>query len=460
MSLPGPYREIKREYFSDEDWDSNSEASLENTADMNPEQIQTLISQALAQQEVRLREEFDARLNSVNQRVNSLRLEAPQVEAYQRISIDPDVGCSISLDCVKSIPEFNGTQDEYVHWRQSAIDAYELFRPYIGSNAHYQAVNIIRNRIKGTARALLSSYNTVLNFDAIIARLDCTYADRTSLRILRQQLEMVRQGDSTLMQYYDEVERKLTLVTNKVVMTHDQKRAVMLNEEVRNDALHSFISGLKKTLRSVVFPAQPKDLPSALALAREAEASIERSNFAATYAKALEDKTHATEGNRNQRRSYEKQIKNNDAERGQERNPHYTKKQGKQQQQKSYANSSNKVDQGQQQQEPMDVDASTAKFRQQTQYSKDHAENSQVESARGQKRPNPSERVSGQRRQRVHTTVQHNHDNDDHSYNKTASREVAEVDDDSDSATGDDSINFLGNAPGYRSSNGSWQGKM
>ncbi|TDG38751.1 hypothetical protein AWZ03_014827 [Drosophila navojoa] len=271
---------------------------------------------------------------------------------------------------------------------------------------------------------------------------------------------MVRQGDSTLMQYYDEVECKLTLVTNKVVMTHDQERAVMLNEEVKNDALHSFISGLKKTLRSVVFPAQPKDLPSALALAREAEAGIERSNFAAPYAKALEDKTHATESNRNQRRSYEKQIKSNDAEHGQERRPHYSKKQGKQQQQKIYANSSNKVDQGQQQQEPMDVDASTTKFRQQTQYSKDHAENSQVESARGQKRPNSSERVSGQRRQRLHTTVQHNHDNDDHSYNKTASREVAEVDDDSDSATGDDSINFLGNAPGYRSSNGCWQGKM
>lgn len=328
MSFPGPYREIKREYISDEHWESKSEASLEDTADMDKEQIQTLISQALAQQEVRLREEFDARLNSVNQRVNSLRLEASQVEAYQRISIDPNVGCSISLVCVKSIPEFNGTQDEYVHWRQSAVDAYELFRPYIGSNAHYQAVNIIRNRIKGTARALLSSYNTVLNFDAIITRLDCTYADRTSLRILRQQLEMVRQGDSTLMQYYDEVERKLTLVTNKVVMTHDQERAVMLNEEVRNDALHSFISGLKKTFRSVVFPAEPKDLPSALALAREAEASIERSNFAATYAKALEDKTHATEGNRNQRLSYEKQIKSNNAERGQERNPHYTKKTG------------------------------------------------------------------------------------------------------------------------------------
>lgn len=215
MSFPGPYREIKSEYISDEDRDTNSETSLVNTTDMYPNQIQALINQALAQQESRLKSEFDARLSSVNQRVDSLRLEAAQVEAYQRISIDPNVGCNISLDCVKSIPEFNSsTQDEYVHLRQSAVDAYELFRPYVGSNTHYQAVNIIRNRINGTARALLSSYSTVLNFDEIIARLDCTYADRTSLRLLHQQLEMVRQGDSMLMQYYDEVERKLTLVTN------------------------------------------------------------------------------------------------------------------------------------------------------------------------------------------------------------------------------------------------------
>jgi len=65
-----------------------------------------------------------------------------------------------------------------VAWRQSATDAYELFKPYNGSNAHYQAVTIIRNKIRGPALALLVSYNTVLNFDAILARLDCSYAGK------------------------------------------------------------------------------------------------------------------------------------------------------------------------------------------------------------------------------------------------------------------------------------------
>lgn len=287
MSWSNTYREVKVEYDSEDSWCSepeNQECQVDST--MNADQIQSLVqaavAQALAQQQV----SFQAQLTAVQEQITSLRVDAPQVEVFQRISVDPTVRCDIPLDLIKSIPEFDGTQDDYVAWRQSATDAYERFKPYNGSTAHYQAVTIIRNKIRGSARALLVSHNTVLNFDAIIARLDCTYADRTSLRTLRQGLEMVRQGDLGLMEYYDTVERKLTLVTNKIIMSHDQEGADLLNREVRADALHAFISGLKKSLRVIVFPAQPRDLPSALALAKEAEASIERSLFSSSYDKS------------------------------------------------------------------------------------------------------------------------------------------------------------------------------
>lgn len=83
------------------------------------------------------------------------------------------------------------------------------------------------------------------------------------------------------MQCYDEVEQKLTLVTKKISMTHDREGVELLNREVRSDALHPFISRLNKTIKAIDLP---KDLPSTLALAREAEASIKRSIFASTYA--------------------------------------------------------------------------------------------------------------------------------------------------------------------------------
>lgn len=64
------------------------------------------------------------------------------------------------------------------------------------------------------------------------------------------------------------LKKKLTLVSNKIVMTHEPEQSTLLNEENRADALPAFIFGLKKTFKSIVFPAQPKNLPSALALAR------------------------------------------------------------------------------------------------------------------------------------------------------------------------------------------------
>lgn len=70
-----------------------------------------------------------------------------------------------------------------------------MFKSFIGSEAHYQAVTIIRNKVNGTARFLLVAHNTLLNFDTIVGKLDCTYSDKTSLRVLRQGFEMVRQGD-------------------------------------------------------------------------------------------------------------------------------------------------------------------------------------------------------------------------------------------------------------------------
>lgn len=51
--------------------------------------------------------------------------------------------------------------------------------------------------------------------------------------MLGPELEMVRQGDLSHMDYYDEAERKLTLITNTKVMTHETEHARLLNEEVR-----------------------------------------------------------------------------------------------------------------------------------------------------------------------------------------------------------------------------------
>lgn len=72
---------------------------------------------------------------------------------------------------MKSLPEFSANPEAYVSWRETAPNAYELFKRCDGSKRNYQAVIILRNKLKGAVGAGLSSSKTVLNTSAIIARL-------------------------------------------------------------------------------------------------------------------------------------------------------------------------------------------------------------------------------------------------------------------------------------------------
>ncbi|XP_043862784.1 uncharacterized protein LOC120457838 isoform X5 [Drosophila santomea] len=48
---------------------------------------------------------------------------------------------------IKSVPEFDGKQENYVSWRQAATAAYKIFEPYEGSSHNYQAVGILKNKL-------------------------------------------------------------------------------------------------------------------------------------------------------------------------------------------------------------------------------------------------------------------------------------------------------------------------
>lgn len=93
----------------------------------------------------------------------------------------------------------------------------------------------------------------------------------------------------SITQFYEEVEKKLSLLTNKTTMTYETDHARYMNDKHRSDALRVFISGLKRNLTDVLFAAQPADLPSALAMAQEIEANHERHAFATQYARSIEE---------------------------------------------------------------------------------------------------------------------------------------------------------------------------
>ncbi|KAH8340329.1 hypothetical protein KR074_008540, partial [Drosophila pseudoananassae] len=229
----------------------------------------------------------------------------------------------------------------------------------------------------------------------------------------------LRQGSLTLLQYYDEVEKKLTLLTNKATMSYEASAARILCEKFRDDALRVFISGLKRSLSDVLFSAKPKDMPTALALAQEVESNHERYTFATSFAKSQEDRDRR-QTSKPQDRQQEKSFPHANQQFGAGKNPHFSKQHRAQVHSVPQENTP----------EPMDIDPSISRMRQPTQ-----------KQAYQNGKPTPSGRSGPHKRQRVNHIAQ-SADRAEGAYAAAASSAAAKVDDDAISEYDSETINF------------------
>lgn len=399
---------------------------------MTPELFGAAIESAI-QNALRMQADaFQAKIDDLAGQISSAHITAPKVQVYEDVTISENITCNEPLDAVKCLPEFSGSQETYVSWRQAARAAYKIYETYKGSSRHYQAVLIIRSKVRGVADAALASFNTPLNFEAIINRLDFTYSDKRPIHVIEQELGTLRQGNLTLLQYYDEVEKKLTLLTNKVNMTYDATLAQGMCEKFRGDAMRVFISGLKRNLTDVLFAAKPSNLPTALALAQEIEANHDRYAFASSYARGQEEKAYKQE----QRFNGEQKNSQKQGGRSQPKSPHYKQQQG------NRAVEQDRNRPGRDSPEPMDIDSSS-KFRQPTAHQKPSG-SGRSNHAQAFKRP-ASERTSGQRRRQRVDHIDAETAQAQAAYAKVSAEAVAQLE--SEAESDDDNLNFLGQGP-------------
>lgn len=399
---------------------------------MNEAQLTQVVNAAVSAALGMQRREFEDKLKVMQDQIVNLS-QKPVVTKYEKIRIISGRTCEESLDVVKTLPEFSGQTECYVSWREAAHNAYEIFKDFDGSSRHYQAVTIIRNKIRGAADALLSSFSTVLNFDAIIARLDFTYSDKRPIYLVEQELSTLRQGSSSVLEFYDEVEKKLSSLANKTKMSHEANIADAINEKYRENALRVFISGLRKPLCDILFASKPSDLPSALALAQEVDANHERYIFAASFANRSTDVTKKSENSQRGNRDSNSQNTYNRENADGQKNPHFLRqyRSNRQANSNQYRQGENRVSQPQQ--EPMDVDPSSSRLRQITNSTGNR--NGQF-----QKRQASSDRRTGPKLQRV------NHLNQDHD-KEACSESYEELSEPTVEDLEAEEVNFLGEDP-------------
>ncbi|GBP09487.1 Retrovirus-related Gag polyprotein from transposon HMS-Beagle [Eumeta japonica] len=184
-------------------------------------------------------------------------------------------------DVVRSLREFNGNPAEFSSWKKSVERILKIYEPSIGTPKYFGILNVIRNKIVGSADAALESYNTPLNWIAISRCLTMHYADKRDLSTLEYQMTCLIQGKKTIQEFYGEVYSHLTLILNKIACMEINEEAMqVLTNTYRDKALDTFIRGLSGDLSRLLGMKEPADLPEALHLCIK----LENQNYRAVHA--------------------------------------------------------------------------------------------------------------------------------------------------------------------------------
>lgn len=197
-------------------------------------------------------------------------LNSTKITEYSDITTTYTNGDGIQLDAFKVIPEFNGDKKVYRSWRTQVHKLMTQIADFKAHPKYAAALAIIRAKITKGASDILINNNTAHNIDAIIDRLDFSYADQRPLYVIEAEMTMIKQRNHSLQEYYDEINQALNMVLTKIAMCYkgaDEQKS--LTTETQQKAIRTFITGLNSTLiRTTLYGNMPKTLAQAFAIAQ------------------------------------------------------------------------------------------------------------------------------------------------------------------------------------------------
>lgn len=230
---------------------------------------------------------LQTQIDSLNRQHQVLQLQTTQplpVDEHRDLTFTINRAEDVSLHLFKTLPEFSGNRTSYATWRTIVKTAMKLLQNHETSMQFCQALMIVRNKITGNASNILNNYNTPFNFDAIIDRLDFTYADKRPLYILEQEMLVLQQNKLSIDEFYDKVNEKLNAIVNKINMTYtNEVTAKAFIETINEKGLRTFITGLNNRRGEILYASNPSSLPEAYAKLQTITNDQERMKFATRY---------------------------------------------------------------------------------------------------------------------------------------------------------------------------------
>lgn len=202
-------------------------------------------------------------------------------EEYTDLKFNVTKADDVSLHLFRTLPEFTGERKNYATWRSMVMTAMKLIDGFKSTMRYCEALMIIRNKISGAASNTLNNYNTPFNFDAMIDRLDFTFADKRPLYVIEQEMLVLQQNKLSIDEFYDKVNEKLNSIINKINMTYKERSICQAFIASTNEkALRTFITGLNNRRGEVLYASNPSSLPEAYARLQTITNDQQRINFA------------------------------------------------------------------------------------------------------------------------------------------------------------------------------------
>lgn len=202
-----------------------------------------------------------ARMQASNEE-NTARSTSDGLADYEDIETSITHGDQIQLESYRSIPEFNGDKKRYRSWRNQVSRRMKMIERFKTHPKYEAALGIIRAKITGAASDTLTNNQTAYNIDAILERLDASYADQRPLYVIEAEMTSIRQSGKSLQEYHDAVNQALNLMITKITLTYktiEEQRALVSLAQIK--AIRTFIIGLKSlAMRNILYGGKYRTL--------------------------------------------------------------------------------------------------------------------------------------------------------------------------------------------------------
>lgn len=255
--------------LSENNQQANMEAIIEQL-EQRMNQLATASSSQIAQLAA-TNVELSQKLNQLEATQNSYQLQTNlTVTEYADIVPTYTSGNDIQLDAFKVLHEFSGDKRIYRSWRTQVCKLMKQIENYQTHPRYAAGLSIIRAKITGPASDILINNNTAHHIDAIIDRLDFSYADQRPLYVIEAEMTTIKQHSKSLQEFYDAINQALNMVLTKIAMTYKEAaEQKSLIAETQSKAIRTFITGLNSALiRTTLYGNMPNSLSKAFAVAQ------------------------------------------------------------------------------------------------------------------------------------------------------------------------------------------------